>query len=159
MSFLGIDPGAQGALALLDVEGNVLDLRDLPYNKKAKFVDLFELKSYLNSLLQNYETIHCFHEDCQYTPAIKGSGAFTFGKNVGASETLLVALGIPYQLVKPQKWKKHFSLIGKEKSDSIILAKQMFPDFENFLLKSKDGRAEALLIAEYCRRTFLGKVI
>lgn len=150
--YLGIDPGKQGALALLSSSGEVLDLLDMPYLEKEKTLDVLTLADFLKRLLEK-GSLFCFLEKCQYTPHIKGSGAFTFGKTVGATETVLQVLGVPHQLVRPQEWKKNYSLINADKTASITLAKRLFPAVQDKLLKSKDGRAEALLIAEYCRRT------
>jgi hypothetical protein len=60
-------------------------------------------------------------------------------------------------LVKPQVWKKHFGLITKSltkterKHLSIDLAKKLYPSVADQLTASKDGRAEALLIARYIK--------
>jgi len=55
--------------------------------------------------------------------------------------------------VHPAVWKRFFGLSGKDKKASIETAKKLFPSAPLFLAKH-DGRAEALLIAEYARRTF-----
>ena len=59
-------------------------------------------------------------------------------------------------LVKPQVWKKYFNLITskdltktEKKHLSIEKAKELFPSVADKLTASKDGRAEALLIALY----------
>ena len=152
MFFLGIDPGSSGAIAVIDSERNPVVYWDMPYANKE--LDYWRLSEILNEV-KSMGTVQCVIELCQYTPAIKGSGAFTFGKTVGATEATLAFSGIPYELIRPQKWKKEMSLLKADKSASIALAKKMFPDKAKDFLKSKDGRAEAFLIAEYCRRTFV----
>jgi crossover junction endodeoxyribonuclease RuvC len=60
-------------------------------------------------------------------------------------------------LVKPQKWKKHFSL-DKDKDKSRALANRRFPDnHQDFARKKDDGRAEAALIALYGAEVLLPK--
>jgi hypothetical protein len=73
---------------------------------------------------------------------------FNYGVGYGAYLGILTALEIPFQEVRPQTWKKAYSL-NSEKSRSIIVAQQLFPGAD---IGKKDGRAEALLLAEYARR-------
>lgn len=149
MLFIGIDPGSSGAIAVVDKEGKPVTYWDMPYRNKE--IDCWDLKNILESI-KSQDRCFCVLEKCQYTPAIKGSGAFTFGKTVGATEAIVSLTGVPFELIPPQKWKKEFSLIKADKYASITLAKRMFPEFVDKFLKTKDGRAEAFLIAEYCRR-------
>ena len=153
--FVGIDPGSKGAIAILDSTGNPVLLEDMPFVKEDKCLDLLKLKSFFNDFSNS--RIHCVLEKCQYTPAIKGSGAFTFGKTIGYTEAFLICNQISHELIRPQIWKKEFGLINKEKTSSIEVAKRMFPTVSDRLKKTKDGLAEALLIAEYCRRKCCSK--
>ena len=81
---------------------------------------------------------------------------FNFGRSAGYIEGVLSALGIPYQLIPPATWKKEFSLIGKDKQASIVTCHKLFPDVDlkrsNRCRTDSDGKAEALLLAEYARR-------
>lgn len=93
--------------------------------------------------------------------AVHGNGIvsmFNFGKNAGYIEGVLTALGIPYQLVPPAKWKKEFSLIGKDKQASIMTCHRLFPDIDlkrtERCRTDSDGLAESSLLAEYARRKF-----
>ena len=148
--FIAIDPGAKGAVAILNEKSEVILLEDIPYVKSEKVVDLFDFSEMLKAYIQAEH--HCILEKCQYTPAIKGSGAFTFGKTIGYTEAFLIQSGISHELVKPQLWKKEYSLLGKDKTASLEVARRLYLNVASKLLKTKDGRAEALLIAEYCRR-------
>jgi hypothetical protein len=68
---------------------------------------------------------------------------------------LLQAYGIAYELIRPQKWKKEFSITG-DKNSSIAVCKRLFPDVSLLRTersrKDDDNLAEALLMAEYARR-------
>lgn len=81
---------------------------------------------------------------------------FNFGKSAGYIEGVLTALGIPYQLVMPKRWKAEFTLCGKDKQASIETCKRLFPDVSlrasERCRKDSDGMAEALLMAEFARR-------
>jgi len=83
------------------------------------------------------------------------SSMFNYGMGYGIYKGIFAALDIPFQEVPPVKWKREFSL-DKDKSKSIQAAKQLFPKEAINLLKSKDGRSEALLLAEYGRRKYKG---
>jgi crossover junction endodeoxyribonuclease RuvC len=80
---------------------------------------------------------------------------FNFGTSFGWLQGMLDALGISYELVRPQKWKKEFSCTS-DKNTSIAVAKRLFPGVDlrrtERCTKDHDGKAEALLMAEYCRR-------
>lgn len=77
---------------------------------------------------------------------------FHFGKSAGYIEGVLKAFHIPYDLIPPQRWKKHYGL-HSDKQESIDKCLELFPD--TCLLptqrckKPSDGMAEALLIAKY----------
>ena len=149
--YIGIDPGAKGAIAVIDESGQVVNLYDMPIILKK--IDKYELLSILEHCATNCKSFFMI-ERCQYTPAIKGMGAFTFGQAVMAVDMALAALGYKHDFVRPQKWKKEFELIKKDKKASIQKAKELFPGMKNKLLVSRDGRSEALLLAEYARRYF-----
>lgn len=147
--FYGIDPGAKGAVACLNPKGVVLFVRDLPQTD----VEWLELLQIDYSRPLDY----CVLENVHALPKQSTVSGFTFGKNVGKAELLAENLSTAEGplLVSPQKWKKYYKL-DKNKRKSVELAREMFPSVEELLLYSKDGRAEALLIAEYCRRYYLG---
>ena len=80
---------------------------------------------------------------------------FHFGKAAGFIEGVLCALGIPFQLIPPQRWKKEYSL-GSDKQQSVDACRGLFPNVSLLpterCRKPSDGMAEALLMAEYARR-------
>jgi len=80
---------------------------------------------------------------------------FNFGSNFGWIQGVLDSFGVSYELVRPAKWKKEFSVTA-DKNSSIAVCKRLFPHVsllrtEN-CRKDDDGLAEALLMAEYARR-------
>jgi hypothetical protein len=146
--YYGIDPGAKGAVACISSEGVFKLVEDLPKTDEA-WLDLLQI-DYTGPLS------YCAIEDVHALPRQSTVAGFTFGKNVGKAELLafnLAAAEEPLR-VTPQKWKKYFGL-SRNKKESIELAKELFPEASELLTASKDGRAEALLIAEYCRRYYL----
>lgn len=147
--FYGIDPGAKGALACITEEGLYRFVEDLPDNDE----DWVGLLQYPTKLF----TAYCALENVHALPGQSTVAGFTFGKNVGKAELLATLLSVEEEplLVTPQKWKKFFGL-DKDKHKSVELARELFPIATDLLKYSKDGRAEALLIAEYCRQHYRG---
>lgn len=151
--YVGIDPGSKGAVVVLDEDCNIIYLSDLDKN----------LETYYNIY---YDTICNYDSDTQAVavedvcgrPGQSCAANTTFMKLAGYAEFLgwMMQYGARYEKVKPQVWKKYYGLIfGKDvkKSDkkkaSVMLARKLFPDKADFFKLSKDGRAEAALIARY----------
>lgn len=149
MTYIGIDPGKTGALAILDDEDYV---RVLPYDKQAyiKALGLFSKK--LHPYLS--DEAKCVLEHVGAMPGQGVTSMFNFGECFGWLQGALDAFSIPYELVRPQKWKKEFSV--SDKNSSIAVARRLFPDVSlrrnDDCRKDDDGMAEALLMAEYARR-------
>jgi len=155
---VGIDPGLGGGIAIIWPED--LQLFDTPSivverasGKKKRMYDTQEMYRILR-LLQTgsfkYEPPHCFIEDIHAMPGQGVTSMFSMGYGMGLWLGLLTALSIPYTKISPQMWKKSFSL-SKDKNLSILRAKELFPHAD-ITLKKHEGRAEALLLAEYGRR-------
>lgn len=155
--FLGIDPGLGGALALVSVAGRV---EVLVAPKFEKTLDLEKIKFWLwpkRALIQ-----HAVIEQVGARPGQGVSSMFKFGRVYGNMEGLLTALEIPYTLISPQRWMKTMHagvpLELEAKERSAIAASRLFPK-ANLVRgprsgKPHDGVVDAVLIAEYCRRTF-----
>lgn len=94
----------------------------------------------------------------EHVGAMPGQGVtscFSFGQNFGFILGLLTAFRIPYELVRPQKWKKEFSCTS-DKNTSIEVAQRLFPGVDlrrtPQCRKPHDGICEALLMAEWGKR-------
>lgn len=147
--YIGIDIGKNGAVAVINEVSSVELLQDMPI--LAEQIDLTAIETTINL----YPEAKIIMERCQYTPIMNGSkSCFSFGNTYGSTVGLLTGLKRHFELVRPQVWKKVFNLTSKDKEFSIATARKLFPDVISKLLKSKDGRAEALLLAEYCRRIY-----
>jgi len=147
--FIGIDPGSKGCLAIL--QGNYIDFIDLDKELTTyeNIVDIVQDDG------QRFHTFVCV-EDVHGMPGQSCTANTTFMKLAGYAELtgwLLATAG--FMKVSPSVWKKHFNLISKglskteRKHLSIELAKNLYPSVADQLTASKDGRAEALLIARY----------
>lgn len=144
MIYIGIDPGAKGALAVILENGAV----EIAAFDRDRYRNLLEYWS-------NLSKIHCCLERVGAMPGQGVTSMFHFGENFGYIQGLLEAFGIPYELVTPQKWRKEFQITG-DKNSSIAVCKRLFPGV--ILRRTErcktdhDGMAESLLMAEYARR-------
>lgn len=145
--FIGIDPGKNGGIAFIDTESGIRDT--VPYSNEA-LINLCFFESD-----DKNEHIVCCLEKVGAMPKQGVVSMFNFGQSVGYIKGVLETLGIPYQEITPQRWKKEFGLTS-DKVASVEVCKKLFPDI-NLLATTKskkphDGMAEALLMAEYARR-------
>ena len=152
MVWIGVDPGAKGGYAVISKSETGQAVFAYPWD------DTFFAME-MASLMQFNE--HGIVAAVEKVGAVHGNGIvsmFNFGKSAGYIEGVLTALGIPYQLVPPAKWKKEFSLIGKDKQASIVTCRKLFPELDlkrtERCRTDSDGKAEATLLAEYARRHF-----
>ena len=78
------------------------------------------------------------------------SSSFKFGMAYGAAISIMERINCPWDLVTPQKWKKEMGLTA-DKNESLDMARQLWPTAP-LARKMDNGRAEALLMAEWLRR-------
>ena len=151
---IGIDPGKDGAIAVLWPEGLG------SFSHVGPRVCAFDRASYRGELTailphRHYVKVVCVVEHVGAMPGQGSVSMFNFGQNFGWIQGVLDAYGIPYELVRPQKWKKEFSCTS-DKNTSITVAQRLFPNVDlRRTPKCKgphDGICEALLMAEYARR-------
>lgn len=172
MRTLGIDPGLDGAFAVIEqsaadarpriVECDVLPLvqtlqgkNQVDARKLSAAIDRYRTGGLADFTMAAIEQVH----------ARKGEGpvgAFTFGRTVGRLETVLLLKNIVFVEPTPQTWKR-VVLTGSgvtlksdkesQKEAAIRYVRQMFPDFD--LRKTPrcktdhDGKAEAVCLALY----------
>lgn len=141
-TYIGIDPGQTGAIAFIYTPGDVA-------------VYDFDDPGVLSELIAQASEGFCkaVLEKVASHPGEGVSSAFRFGTAYGIWIGRLEALRIPFDYVSPQRWKKAmFDVKPPDKAASITRALRIYPQMADMLKRKKDhGRAEALLIAEYCR--------
>ena len=157
-TFIGIDPGLTGAVAAIR-EDNSIRFYDTPTGQIGKKTVLSPAG--MREIFMNegpYDlTINVAIEAVHSMPKQGVASSFSFGKGVGLWLGILAGLQIPYTEVPPQRWKALMMHgMGKDKDASRIRAMQLFPQVASELkLKKHHGRADALLLAEYLRKTTL----
>lgn len=149
----GIDPGATGALALLDPEGQLAAVHDMPYLDGAVSAPL------LTGLLRDQEAIYAaWVERAQAMPRQGIASTFRYGTGYGVILGVLGALHVPTTTVRPVEWKRSAGL-SADKGASRRRAIELWPaQAELFARVKDDGRAEAALIARHGWLAMRGEV-
>jgi crossover junction endodeoxyribonuclease RuvC len=144
---LGIDPGASGAVAVLDGQALVA-VHDMP-TKKVKVSGKMKTRIDSRALyeaLHDYQVTHVFLEQVSAMPGQGVSSMFAFGRATGIAEGVAATQSKELIEVRPQVWKKHFGLDGR-KDGSRDAAMERWPRMASYFQRKKDdGRAEAALI-------------
>lgn len=153
--FMGCDPGMSGAFAILDGRGQIVDVTPMPETAKdiSDYVQEFASRIRIAVI----ESVHAM-------PKQGVSSAFKFGRNFGTLHMALVAHGVPFEFVLPGKWQQPLGCIvsgrtGPEdrktakKQHNKARAQELFPS-----QRVTHKIADALLMAEYCRRHLGGAV-
>lgn len=153
--YIGIDPGASGGLAVIANPNTVTACHMLSTdraiwqwfeiwkrNSVNKFAVIEKVGGYVGS-------------------AQPGSAMFKFGRSYGFLHGCLCASEIPYEEATPQKWQKALGIAPRCANESKTQWKNRLKQFAERLfpnVKVTLAVADALLIAEYCRRMREGKL-
>ncbi len=155
----GIDPGLTGAMACVDYRIHpdktaekirATALVDMPVTDQIDGSPLPDGVSLLRKLRAAKPDIIVL----EHVSARPGNGqraAFRFAQGFGATLTAAQMLHEKpcVHLVAPSSWKRAMHL-SENKEESLIRARILFPEAARALQRKKDdGRAEALLLAQY----------
>lgn len=147
MFYIGIDNGSSGAIATIDDTGAVMFVRPMPPTD-------VEVLTYLQIIrgAPSDGQVRCVLEHAQAFPKMGVSSAFNYGKGYGAMQMALAAAGIRFDIVVPRKWQAALSCLSAgDKNVTKRRAEQLFPG-----TKITHAIADAMLMAEYCRRIHRG---
>lgn len=156
--YLGIDPGKEGGLALIDEHEQVMLALPMPDN--GGLIGLFNT---INSYAKKGFVKGCL-ENVSASPQMGVTSAFTFGKEFGRVDYAIAVAGIPFELVRPQLWQKSLHIPPRSKDETqpqfkkrlVKIAQRAFPRFPLWTqpktIGIQDSVADALLIALYCKR-------
>lgn len=153
--FMGIDPGTQGALAIMAVSSSnpehIAPRAAVGFDKLDEH-QIFKLVGRAARLVRSYEgQVMC--EDVWPRPHDSARGAFTFGANFAWIKAALLVSGARARFVSPNKWQRDLGLLGKGKDGKKELlmtrAQAMWPDW-HMTKGGKRSIADAMLLAHYC---------
>lgn len=150
--YIGVDPGLSGGVAVLTEDATVHILLKTP-DSEAELWEIFDEILPVPAVPVLLEKVHS-------RPGQSAVATFSFGQIYGFTRACLTAAELQFEDVQPKAWQKVFGL-KKDKLEEYDeykrrirdLAQSLFPDVF-VTLKT----ADALLIAEYCRRKALHMV-
>jgi hypothetical protein len=165
MIYIGIDPGAGGGIAFI-VDPPVLaalDVEVLALPMPATEQDILRMirEGFVTGAVEGLKPRPAFAvlERVWSMPGQGHSGAFKFGVSVGMLRMALSSVGIPFDEVLPRTWQKAMGVVypkgatdTQKKNITKRRAQQLFPG----LINVTHAIADALLLAEFCRRTRQG---
>jgi crossover junction endodeoxyribonuclease RuvC len=144
--FMGIDPGLSGAWALIDSGGRYVACGDM-HNEDGRVLTRHVWAEML--MAANSNRVKVALERVHSMPRQGVATTFAFGAAYGCALALGNMFDEPAVLVTPNQWKKFYGL-DADKNKSSELARVMWATAP-IKLKKHNGRAEALLIANYLR--------
>jgi crossover junction endodeoxyribonuclease RuvC len=163
---LGIDPGITGGLAWVSWDGKHRRVFDAPRAASATSTNRKYDQPAMAALLKRLiirddgsrrravaamELVHTM-------PGDGAMGSFSFGFGFALWQGILTTLDVPIDFVDPRRWQKEMGMEPtsdryQRKKNSRIAAMKFFPEMGELFRRVKDdGRAEALIMAEWLRR-------
>jgi len=136
----GIDPGQTGAIALIDVNGEV-SVHKMPRTE-------LQLAALLREVRENVELVTI--EEQHAFPRQGVVSTFNHGYHYGWLVGAASVLGGGLKLMSAQEWKKRVGILGAidQKAASRQRATTLFPSLKDVLKKpSSHGISDAVLIA------------
>ena len=163
MKIVGIDNGLKGAVVYIDSETKEIKIIDTPTINLKRANDAYDIPRMKAILFMFSPDMICL-EVAQAMPGQGVVSMFKTGYGYGLWTGMIAGLGLAYETVRPQAWQKDF-FAGKS-GDTKVIAYQvcceLYPKIADQLKGPKgglkDGRCDALLLSEYCRRKHSGHV-
>lgn len=170
-TYVGIDIGKSGAIAVMETENTQAEIYTLPMPKIKNELDYKELSDMMRDLRVAHScNVHVVFEKLGVIFGSGKSTAFSMGHQAGAVEMACIAHSISYTKVRAVDWQKQMfqgvqeiTKAGSAKRDTkamaLVAIKRIFPSLElTFGVKATkphDGLVDAVLMAEYARRNNL----
>jgi crossover junction endodeoxyribonuclease RuvC len=145
---LGIDPGAHGAISVLNENGELLELVDMPSTPEANGRPATNAPLLARILARTHARV-AFCEFVGARPTDAKVAAFAFGRARGCIEGCAGALGLPIVFLTPPTWKRLADIPpGAENKDlARTRAIARWPGHAEWFKRKCDvDRAEACLI-------------
>ena len=157
--FIGIDPGLEGAWALIGPSGKLENhYKFETYNETGskRVLDMLGLLESLKAVKNSCPSVIATLEEIHASAGQGASSIVSMGFSLGVLKMACAAASMPYQVVSPMKWKNRMlSGMPKEKDASVQKVLQLFPETREILIGPRGGRdhniADAILIAYWAK--------
>lgn len=137
----GIDPGARGAIAIINPERTWVELIRFEKHSLREIADIIAYSAMEYPLIVTLEKVGSRpHDGTRST--------HSFGVNYGVIQGVLFALDIPFHNPVPQTWQRAMAMGGKierRKAASAAKVKRLWPKLKGVTQET----ADAVLLAEY----------
>ena len=159
MIIIGVDPGINGAISIIENK-KIVEVYDTPTmiegKKNKRQINGAQVTNIIKERLNSKEEVVVVVEHVNAMPGQGVTSMFNFGQSFGVIKGICAALSLPIYFVRPAKWKKHFNLIKTNKDASRTKVIQVYPEISSKLSRKKDSnKADAILIARYFNDTQL----
>lgn len=148
--WVGIDPGKNGGVAIIsEGESPKVTLSSMPPTEK----DVYQL---ISKLQYSNCGVMVYLEKVWGMPGQGGGASFTFGKGYGVLLGCLTAAELCFEEIPPQRWMKAMGIPLRKKTESKAQWKNRLRSFAEKLFPREEISirvADALLLAEHCRRS------
>jgi crossover junction endodeoxyribonuclease RuvC len=152
MSFIiGIAPGAAGTVAILELDGSLVLVFDMP---SVEIVSKGKAKRRVSPEMLAAELLpynaHCTTAVVEQVGAVPGQGVsstIAFGQAYGLALNVLAGMGIPANTVTPASWKHAMKLNTCKDAARAESVRRWPRQAGKFRRVTDDGKAEAALIA------------
>jgi Holliday junction resolvasome RuvABC endonuclease subunit len=149
--WVGIDPGADGGIAL--IEGETVRTWPMPLGEvvnQKQAVDSDKLRMIFGAIYRHRPHIRMAMEDNYQWKATTNARAFAFGHSVGVVSALVAMIGVEPLMLSANRsshWARDHLGVGTSKRERIAAALALYPS----LGRVTDGEADAVLIAHVMR--------
>ena len=150
---IGIDPGISGAIAVIDIKNDTIEVFDVPTMKIEIFARGKKLKNKseydkigMSNLLKKYikRKVIITIEKVGAMPGNGSVSMFNFGRGVGIWEGIFAAYGWEPDFVTPQTWKKEYGdRLFKSMSKPDILKNMKIKDYNRASVAQRKEYDEA----------------
>ena len=157
MIIIGIDPGINGAISIIENK-KIIEVYDTPTmidgKKNKRQINGAQVTNIFKERLNGEKEVVVVVEHVNAMPGQGVTSMFNFSQSFGVIKGICAALNLPIYFVRPAKWKKHFNLIKTNKDASRTKVIEVYPEISSKLHRKKDSnRADAILIALYFNDT------
>ena len=163
MLSIGIDNGISGSIGVLSTDKNIAEFIFPPVKSEQNYtktkknitrIDYPKLVEYFTKYAEWPDGVHVMLERPMVNPG-RLQATFSALRAMEATLIMLEQLCLSYEYMDSKAWQKLLLPQGTKGSDELKKAShdigiRLFPQFKDAI--EKQGDADGLLIAEYCRR-------